>query len=220
LDRIASFFYISTNMEGKDLQFFQAFKKHVPDGAEDYCFQLWKENPFNFFITKERSSKLGDFRYRRDRKLQIISINHNLSTYQFLITYIHEVAHYRAFERHGLGIRPHGLEWKQAFRELMLPMLSERIFPKDVYLALNRHMKNPKASTGADLLLSKVLKPYDQNFSPDKALLVDLSRGEIFSLQGRRFKKDQTRRTRILCEELSTGRKYLISAHAEVKKSD
>ncbi|MGY6742498.1 MAG: SprT-like domain-containing protein [Cecembia sp.] len=207
-------------MENRDTQFLEAFKKHVPESAVDYCFQLWKEKPFNFYITRDRSSKLGDFRYRRDRKVQTISINYNLSPYQFLITYIHEVAHYRAFERYGWRIRPHGPEWKLTFRELMLPVLSDKVFPKDVYLVLVRHMKNPKASTGADLLLAKVLKPYDKNFSPDKSLLIDLPLGEIFSLQGRRFRKDQIRRTRVVCEELSTGKKYLISAHAEVRKSD
>ncbi len=219
LNKVSLFFYFAGNKMSQEDQFLNAFKKHLPEEAVNYCFQLWKQQPFHFHITKSRASKLGDFRYRRDRKIQTITINHNLSPYQFLITYVHEVAHLRAFEKYGLKIKPHGLEWKQTFRELMLPVLSEEIFPKDIYLALNRHMRNPKASTGADLILAKVLKPYDQNFSPDKALLIDLPIGEIFFIQGRRFRKDQTRRTRVVCEELSTGRKYLISAHAEVKKS-
>jgi hypothetical protein len=48
--------------------------------------------------------------------------------------------------------------------------------------------------------------------------LVDLSKGEIFELQGRKFQKEHIRRTRVLCAEINTGRKYLISAHAEVKR--
>ena len=204
----------------QDEKFLVAFKKYLPEEAVSYCFNLWKEKPFNFFITKGRLTKLGDFRYRRDRKLQTISINHNLNPYQFLITYIHEVAHYRAFEDHGLGIKPHGVEWKITFRNLMTPLISDKIFPKDVLAALVRHFKNPKASTGADLFLSRTLKGYDKNVSDEKSLLVDLPKGEVFELQGRKFQKEHIRRTRILCAELNTGRKYLISAHAEVKRID
>jgi hypothetical protein len=202
----------------QDEKFLEAFKKYLPEASVPYCFHLWKEKPFNFFVTKERLTKLGDFRFRKDRKLQTISINHNLNPYQFLITFIHEVAHYRAFEDHGLGIRPHGGEWKSTFRNLMLPLLSEKVFPKDILMALNRHFRNPKASTGSDLFLSKTLKSYDKNESNGKSLLVDLPKGEVFELQGRKFQKEQIRRTRILCAELDTGRKYLISAHAEVKR--
>ena len=207
-------------MSHQEEQFLNAFKKHLPEDAVMYCFQLWKQQPFNFFITKNRASKLGDFRYRRDRRIQTITINHNLSPYQFLITYVHEVAHFRAFEKYGMRIKPHGAEWKQTFRELMLPVLSEKVFPKDVYMALLLHMKNPKASTGGDLFLAKTLKAYNAKTTTDTSLLLDLSIGEIFILEGRKFRKDQMRRTRVICEELSTGRKYLISAHAEVKKTD
>ncbi|EOZ98038.1 hypothetical protein A33Q_1545 [Indibacter alkaliphilus LW1] len=201
-----------------DDKFLKAFQKHVPAGSVDYCFDLWREKPFNFLITKERSSKLGDFRFRKDRIIQTISINHNLNPYQFLITYIHEVAHYRAYLQYGLGIAPHGREWKQTFQKLLSPVLNEHVFPKDIRLALTRHMANPKASTGADLFLSKVVKGYDKKDSISGVLLADLKFGESFELRGRKFRKEVLRRTRVLCEELSTGRKYLISAHAEVSR--
>jgi len=204
----------------QEQKFLEAFKKHVPETAALYCLELWKTKPFHLHITRERQSKLGDFRYRRDRSIQKITINHNLNPYQFLITYIHEVAHYRAFEKYGLNIKAHGPEWKAIFRELMSPMLNDAVFPKDVLLPLKRHMVNPKASSGADLFLSKSIRQHDLQDKSDKHLLADLFPGETFELQGRQFKKDQTRRTRVLCEELGTGRKYLIAAHAEVKKLD
>lgn len=201
-------------------QFLEAFKKYLPAGAVEYCFSLWQEKPFNFYITKGRLTKLGDFRYRKDRKLQTISINHDLNPYQFLITFVHEVAHYRAFENHGFNIKPHGAEWKMTFRKLMIPLLNDKVFPKEIQVALSRHLKNPKASTGADLFLSKTVKAFDNNIQSGKVFLADLAKGEVFELQGRKFQKDHTKRTRVLCEEVQTGKKYLISAHAEVKKLD
>ncbi len=202
----------------QDSKFLEAFKKHVPENSAQYCWQLWKESPFNFYISKTRQTKLGDFRYRRDRKIQTITINHDLNPYQFLITYVHEVAHYRAFEKYGLKIKPHGMEWKFVFRNLIAPILTESVFPKDILIPLKKHMSNPKASSGADLFLSKAIKHYDVYKEKDVSLLADISPGEVFELKGRKFQKELTRRTRVLCQEVNTGKKYLISAHAEVKK--
>jgi len=215
-DFFFALFYI--HAMDKDLKFLEAFRKHVPTTAAEYCFQLWKEFPFNFYITKTRQTKLGDFRYRRDQKIQTITINHDLNPYQFLITYVHEVAHHRAFEKFGLSIKPHGREWKTQFQSLISPILNEEVFPKEILIPLKRHMANPKASSGADLFLSKSLKKFENNTSLEISLLADLTPGSFFELQGRAFKKELTRRTRVLCQEVNTGKKYLISAHAEVKK--
>lgn len=202
----------------KDQNFYDAFDKHVPKGAVNYCFDIWKEDPFNFYITKERNTKLGDFRYRRDKKVQTITINHNLNPYQFLITYVHEVAHYRAFTKFGFSIKPHGLEWKKSFQELMEPLLDVNIFPRDVLIPLRRHMINPKASSGADFFLMVELRKFDQAEKDDDVqYLQHIKKGTQFEIRGRLFEKLETRRTRVLCLEINSGKKYLISSHAEVK---
>lgn len=200
-------------------EIFQMLQKQVPENAAQYCFDLWMEDPFHFIISKTRSTKLGDFRFRSDRKIQTITINYDLNPYQFLITYIHEVAHYRAFKKWGLGIKPHGVHWKNAFRSLMTPMLSDLVFPRDVLIPLKRHMVNPKASSGADLFLNREVRKYDKgNGESHTVYLNDLKIGEEFLLKGRKFKKENTRRTRVLCLEMDSGKKYLISAHAEIQK--
>ncbi|MEX2591811.1 MAG: SprT-like domain-containing protein [Anditalea sp.] len=197
--------------------FLEIIKQQVPQNAVQYCLDLWHEDPFHFILAKSRSSKLGDFRYRMDRNIQQITINNDLNTYQFLITYIHEIAHYRAFKAYGLKIKPHGIEWKKTFQNLMSPMLSDLIFPKDVLLPLKRYMLNPKASTGADLFLVREVRKYDHQGTDKKVTyLSEIKPGSDFLLKGRQFKKEATRRTRILCLELDTGKKYLISGNAEV----
>lgn len=193
-------------------------RQQVPPDAVQYCGDLWHEDPFHFRISGSRSSKLGDFRYRTDRKIQQITINHDLNIYQFLITYIHEVAHHRAFKTHGLHIKPHGMEWKKTFQKLMSPMLTDLVFPRDVLLPLKRYLINPKASTGADIFLSREVRKYDLQESDRIVIyLSDIKPGTNFTLRGRRFKKEKTRRTKILCLELNTGKKYLISGNAEVE---
>jgi hypothetical protein len=201
-------------------EIYQLLQRQVPENAAQYCFDLWLEDPFHFIISKTRATKLGDFRFRSDRKIQTITINYDLNPYQFLITYIHEVAHYRAFKQFGIGIKPHGTHWKNTFRSLMIPMLSDLVFPRDILIPLKRHLINPKASSGADLFLSKEMRKYDQGKSDNPALyLNDLKIGEEFVLKGRKFKKQSTRRTRVLCLEVDSGKKYLISTHAEIQRN-
>lgn len=192
--------------------------KHLPDSAVDYCIKLWSQEPFSFRTTASRKSKLGDFRYRRDRKYQIITLNGDLNPYQFLLTYIHEVAHLHAFVRFGITIPPHGKEWKSTFQQLMFPLFSIGAFPTDLLIPLRKHMVNPKASSSADLFLMKEMSKYDlQNKIKEEIFLSDLNPGKRFLLSGREFEKGETRRTRVICLEIKSGRKFLVAQLAKVK---
>ncbi len=195
------------------------FQTHLPQPAVDYCISLWQRIPFSFKVLKPRTSKLGDFRYRKDRKIQTITINADLNRFQFLLTYIHEVAHLHAFEKFGLSHSPHGPEWKKEFQLLMEPLLTDAVFPKDILIPLRNHMKNPSASSARDLFLMKEMSKYDisENRAEEEMFLSDLLPGKQFILSGRKFKKGETRRTRVLCEEVDSGRKYLVSRLAKVK---
>lgn len=195
------------------------FQTHLPQSAISYCLNLWQKIPFSFKVQKPRASKLGDFRYRKDRKIQTITINSDLNPYQFLVTYIHEVAHLYSFEKYGISHSPHGMEWKKEFQQLMEPILNESVFPKDILIPLKAHMRNPSSSSARDLFLMKEMSKYDlpRNDFEEETFLSDLMPGKQFILSGRKFKKGETRRTRVLCEEVSSGKKYLVSRLAKVK---
>jgi hypothetical protein len=197
------------------------FRKHLPESAVPYCLQLWEETPFHFFVKKPRNTKLGDFRFRRDQSIQTITLNADLNSYQFLLTLIHEIAHLRVFVQHGSAHAPHGPEWKAKFKQLLEPMLSESTFPRDILVPLKLHMRNPSASSARDLFLMKEMSKYELAESQENTFfLADLAPQTHFELAGRKFKKGETRRTRILCEELGTGKKYLVSRIARVSKLD
>ena len=200
-------------------QLTKLFEKHIPLAAVAYCVRLWQSTPFSFRVQKPRTSKLGDFRYQRDRKIQTITINSDLNQFQFLVTYIHEGAHLRTFEKFGNTHAPHGSEWKSEFQKLMSPLLVDSVFPKDILIPLRSHMQNPSASSARDLFLMKEMSKYDvkgESLS-DYIFLSDLLPGKEFLLAGRIFKKGETRRTRVLCEEVRSGRKFLVSRLAKVK---
>jgi hypothetical protein len=67
----------------------------------------------------------------------------------------------------------------------------------------------------------KEMSKYDE-VTPHRTtfFLADLAPQTNFELAGRKFRKGETRRTRILCEELETGKKYLVSRLARVSKLD
>lgn len=189
------------------------FKKYLPDAAVEYCYQLWQQHGFDFKITKARSSKFGDYRFSDSRHR--ITVNGDLNPYAFLVTYLHEVAHLITFSKYKRKVEPHGKEWKKSFREVAQPVLSLSVFPADVLQALQQYLINPKASSCTDPILFQALHQFDTQ--TDKVLLANLSEGAVFSLNGRAFRKGETRRTRVLCEEVKSRKKYLVHTQALVE---
>jgi SprT protein len=188
---------------------------HIPEKAVNYCFTLWNEQPFVLKVTKSRQTKVGDFTSRSHALHPRITLNHDLNPFTFLITYIHEVAHLHVFVRYGNRVDPHGVEWKTEFQRLMAPVLTEAVFPPDVYSVLSAHMRNPKASSFADSELTRLLRNFDKG-SHNNIFLSDLPEGSMFHLNGRYFTKGKLRRTRVLCKETKSKRHYLVPADALV----
>jgi SprT protein len=192
---------------------YTAFQKHFPEAAWEYVFALWQKNNFHFKISRKRQTKLGDYRFSSEKGHQI-TVNENLNPYAFLITYLHEVAHYQVQITYQRRKAPHGREWKKAFAGLMQPMLKPEVFPEEILTALQAYIQNPKASSCSDVNLLKALRL--QDLEPAGTTLEELPAGSIFTFNERTFRKIQKRRTRILCEDLGNGKKYLIAVVAFV----
>lgn len=188
---------------------------HVPQASVAYSHTLWQQSPFRLKLTKSRQTKVGDFSCKHNSTHVQITLNHDLNPYLFLLTYVHEVAHLRVFLTHGMRAEAHGTEWKNCFKQLLAPLLEDSTFPAEILHELRRHMVNPKASSFADISLTKTLRAYDKN-SHATALLSAIPEGSIFKLQGRYFKKGQLRRTRVLCLEVKSKRNYLVPMEAQV----
>lgn len=180
----------------------------MPTAALDYSFNLWKEAPFYFKVAGNRKTKWGDFRIDSRDRVPQISVNEGLNAFQFLITYVHEIAHWRVYAAFGNTVSPHGIQWKRSFQHLMEPVMNEAVFPADLLRVLKLHMRNPKASTGADPRMLHALMKFDENAGGK--FLYEVLPGEDFHFRGTPYKKEGSRRTRALCLNLSNGRKYLI----------
>jgi|SRR5690554_432800 len=191
--------------------------KYVPQEAIPLIAEWLKKYRLHFTISKSRKSKLGDFRPAYQGKPNRISVNGDLNTYHFLVTLSHEVAHAAVWKKHGSRVLPHGVEWQNTFRTMLLEMMEEVHFPKELSDIIFQHLDRPKASSCSDPILYRALKKYDKD-GHSTVFLEDIEHGFHFSLDGKRiFKKGKKRRSRYECICLNNKRMYYVSAHAEVQ---
>ncbi len=193
----------------------ETFQTYIPKASITPIFQLIKENNIHLKIVKERVTRHGDYRKLPNGQHQI-TVNATLNKYRFLITILHEIAHLLAFKEFGRKIKPHGIEWKQTFQQLILPFLRPEIFPLQLLPLLAIHFKNPRASSDTDAKLSLALKYYD--LPNDKNYIFEIPFGEKFKLyNGKVFQRGKKRVKRFECLEIATGRIYLFNPNAEVE---
>ena len=145
------------------------------------------------------------------------TLNQIDNKYRFLITLVHELAHFKVFQSFGNSVNPHGTEWKKTYKFLMLPFLNNLIFPEDVLRHLALHMINPPATTDSDLNLVVALQKHDL-IDDKKMFLFEIPEKSIFIHNSSKlFVKLCKRRKRYICKELSSGKKYLFSPVARIK---
>ncbi len=191
---------------------FKPIHKYIPEQSIVLVEELLDKYPFYLIIKNNRKTKHGDFKPLRNGRMQI-TINNDMNEYRFLITLIHEIAHLVTFKKHK-RVKPHGIEWKMNFQHLMIPFLKPSIFPNDILPILANHMRNPKASSGADVRLSLALKQYDEK--SDKNYIFELPLHAKFIHNNKVFIKGEKRRVRYKCTELKTKKEYLFHPNAEV----
>lgn len=193
----------------------------IPAPALEYCRQLHRQHNFKLIITPPRRTRLGCFSVRPPMQ-PVIRMNNDLNPFNFLITYLHEVAHCKVYMTSKKRVAPHGVEWKSSFRDLLMPVLTPLVFPDDVLRLLSRHAMNPSAATGSDAQLYATLKKYDltTDQKTSKIPLLHVKEGEDFVFQTRVFIKGSLRRTRVMCTEKSSSRRFTIPSHVLVEKTE
>ena len=195
---------------------FEILQNYVPKESLPILQKWFNQRPFELKIPKKRVTKFGDFRAATGNFQNRISVNSNLNQYAFLITLTHEFAHLLVWLKHKHKVKAHGIEWKTEFATLMNVLLTKNIFPGHLKIVLQKHLKNPPASSARDVNLINELKKYD--VPTNTIQLLNLPDGAKFTLNNKRtFIKGTKRRTRYLCKEISSKKEYLIHGVAEVE---
>ncbi len=202
-------------MNSKDEHF---FKKYFPEGSILYCYELWNRYKIQFTVTKPRKSVYGNYRYFHG--IHRITVNGDLKPPAFLVTFLHEVAHLEVQEKYGRAHKPHGREWQDCFRNLLLPMIEAGIFEPETGQALLNHIQNPKSTSCSDPELHKLLSHKDQEAFEGEMSVQELPPGSQFVYDGRTFLLRSKMRTRYDCLELKTGRIFRFMGLARVRILD
>ncbi len=195
---------------------------YLPLGSEHLICEWIVEEGVRVKLTKTRHTKRGDYSSPHDGKGHVITINHDLNRYEFLITLVHEFAHMRAYKMYSRQfrmkqVRPHGVEWKNEFRNLMSYFMDKDIFPENLKSILYLHLENPSASSCKDAVLQRALMNYDE-IQSEFVLLESIPNQTIFALRGgRMFRKLKKIKKNYHCLELKSNRIFSVSPIAEVK---
>ena len=195
--------------------------QYLPEAAVEPILELiFSHKELNLKITNTRMTKLGD--YRRVNKFNHrITVNHDLNPYHFLLTLLHEIAHFLTYKNYGQKVKPHGIEWKNIFGQLILDFLRPEIFPEELIEKLRIYAHNPKASTAGDGDLNLLLNAYNENQNPHTKYIFELQKGQKFALpNGQQYILQEKRRTRYKCQRMSNKKFYLIHKNAEVYPLD
>ena len=193
---------------------YKLFEK-IPEASLGYVKSLILSENITIKLKKSRKTKHGDFSVKKNGLCKI-TINDDLNQYRFLITLIHEISHYKAYKKYGPYIKPHGVEWKNIFKNLLLPIINSEVFPNDILRALAIYAKNPKASSDTDLNLSLALNRYNIN---QNNYVLSLSNGSVFKASNDRvYVMIKKLRKRYECMDVLTKKLYLFSPNVKIKE--
>lgn len=203
-----------------ETEYKQILGRYLPPEAVGPVYDFMQQHRVYLHITRERRSKLGDYRWPQPRHPgHEISVNGNLNPYLFLLVLLHEMGHLGTYVRHGSAVQPHGHEWQEEYRRLLAAFAG--CFPADALPLLNAYTSRVPLCRAAGRRLEELLRRYDAGYAPSHNPTLDqLAPGTHFRLlrqPERQFRALERRRTRWLCEELSSGSKFLVHGSAEVE---
>ena len=166
-----------------------------------------------FILSKPRKTKLGDYRAMPQKNRFIITVNNDLNPVQFLVTALHEIAHHVTFTKYKNFVKPHGVEWKQEYQRIFMPLILNENIESTLKKMFAAHIQNPKATSYSDVHLNNYLI---STFNTSVKRVADAPMNKPFLLGRRTFIKEKKLRTRYLCVDLSNNKKYLIHGLTEV----
>ena len=187
--------------------------QYLPDHAFPFLKTWFSDYYIHIKITKNRNSKLGDYRRMPDKSHQI-TVNSTLDKQLFFFVLTHELAHLIAFENYSFRISAHGKEWKDTFRKMLLESID--IYSDDLKPIILNFAKNPKANFMASPELVRYFHIEDPD--DDFVFIETLTINDDFHYKGDQYKILEKKKKLYLCVNLANSKKYLFRPLAKVEK--
>lgn len=203
----------------KEEEYREILRRHLPADAVEWVYNYFTTNNVYLHITRQRTSKLGDYRWPQPRhNYHEISVNGDLNPYMFLWVFMHEAAHMETHLKYGNKKQPHGHEWQAEYARLMREHID--LFPTEARATIALYASHIPFVRATGQQVEEMLRRHDPDYKPENDIhLDDLSAGSLFRLKSNPailFRADQRRRTRWLCTDTATGREYSVRGAAEV----
>lgn len=198
--------------------------KYLPASAVDSIFGYLNSNRVFLHITRRRSSKLGDYRFRKESGSPSgheISVNGDLPPYMFLLVLLHEMAHLEVHLQYGRTVQPHGHQWQQIYRTLLRNYSDAGHFPQEARPLIEKYTAAIPLNRAIGRRLENLLTDFgrDGSAAATRTRLCDLPEGSLFRLKEHPsilFRSLEKRRTRYRCMDENSKKEYLVSGNAEV----
>ncbi|KQR95266.1 transcription elongation protein SprT [Chryseobacterium sp. Leaf180] len=188
-------------------------ERYLPEDTLPFLKKWFEDHTIHIKITKNRNSKLGDYRKLRDLSHEI-TINSTLAPQLFFFVLTHELAHLLAFEKFGRRIAAHGREWKITFRSMLLESID--VYDNELKSIILKFAKSPKANFMSSPDLVKFFRP---EMEDDLMVYIEnIEKGSKFLYREEAYVLEGLIKKNYLCMHLSTGRKYAFRPLARVKK--
>lgn len=191
----------------------QVLEKYLPAHSLAHLKNWFGEHYIHIKVTRNRASKLGDYRKLPD-KSHLITINSTLEPQLFFFVLTHELSHLIAFEKYGHRIAPHGAEWKATFRTMIVESLA--IYNEDLQGILLKFAKTPKANFMATPELVRYFRY--KKIEPHLTFVEDLKSNDLFIYKNEKYKMLGKIKKNYLCKQMNSGREYRFSSLAKVEK--
>ena len=188
-------------------------QKYLPENTLPFLKTWFGAHYIHIKITKGRNSKLGDYRKMPDKSHQI-TINSTLQPQLFFFVLTHELAHLLAFENFGNRISPHGSEWKNTFRTMLLESIS--VYSEDLKPIIINFSKSPKANFMSSPDLVKYF--HIENYEDESSYIEDLETDTRFIYRKETYIIEGKRKKNYICLNLDNGKRYIFKPLSRVEK--
>lgn len=183
----------------------------LPEGALPFLKYWFGGHCIHIKITKNRNSKLGDYRKMPDGS-HLITINGTLQPPLFFFVLTHELAHLIVREEYGDFVLPHGREWKATYRNMLIESLS--VYDDDLKPIIIKYAKSPKANFMASPDLVRYFNA--DILSESECFLENLNFGDEFIFNKKRYIVLEKGKNSSKCRQLGNGKIYIVKNLAKV----
>lgn len=171
----------------------------LPHPIQESLWELLSELKIDLEFSEPRKTKLADWRLKNGK--QKITINYDLHPVQFFMTLCHEIAHGITWNQYKNTVAPHGKEWKNNYKSVIIPLLNG-YFGEYIETRIRKAMKNPKAA-GIPPEIMEIT-------NPGQLMVNDINMGVMFPFDGKMLTKIYKKKTKWMCLEPSTGKQWLV----------